>query len=129
MNTMRWSLLCGVLAVIVLLGVNGARSGQALAQEKTEGATHKIVRSGNLEWTPIIKGCDIAGVAGDMNAEGQPFVLRLRCADGSKVQAHWHPTDENVTVLRGVFLVGMGENFDQTKLQLCGRLDDVFDAR
>jgi hypothetical protein len=117
MNTMRWSLLCGVLAVIVLLGVNGARSGRALAQEKTEGATHKIVRSGNLKWTPIIKGCDIAGVAGDMNAEGQPFVLRLRCADGSKVQAHWHPTDENVTVLRGVFLVGMGEKFDETKLQ------------
>src|SRR5438477_12944201 len=118
MNTMRWSLLCGVLAVIVLLGVNGARSGRALAQEKTEGATHKIVRSGNLKWTPIIKGCDIAGVAGDMNAEGQPVVLRLRGADASKVQAHWHPTDENVRVLRGVFLVGMGEKFEQAKLQM-----------
>jgi hypothetical protein len=117
MNKMRRSLLYVTLAVIVLLGVSGVRGGRANAQEKTEGAAHKIVRSGDLKWTPIIRGCDIAGVSGDMNAEGQPFVLRLRCADGSKVQAHWHPTDENVTVLRGVFLVGMGDKFDETKLQ------------
>jgi hypothetical protein len=117
MNKMRGSLLCVALAVFVLLGVSGALGGRANAQEKTEGAAHKIVRFGDLKWTPIIKGCDIAGVSGDMNAEGQPFVLRLRCADGSKVQAHWHPTDENVTVLRGVFLVGMGDKFDETKLQ------------
>ena len=52
-----------------------------------------------------------------MNAEGEPFVLRIRCADGSKIPAHWHPTDENVTVLKGTFLVGMGESFEECKLQ------------
>jgi len=52
-----------------------------------------------------------------MNAEAAPFVLRIRCADGSKIPAHWHPTDENVTVLKGTFLVGMGESFDESKLQ------------
>jgi hypothetical protein len=117
MNKIRGSALCVVLAAIILLGVGGMRSARANAQEKAEGAAHKIIRSGDLKWTPIIKGCDIAGVSGDMNADGQPFVLRLRCADGSKVPAHWHPTDENVTVLRGVFLVGMGDKFDETKLQ------------
>ncbi len=117
MNKIRGSALCVVLAAIILLGVGGMRSARANAQEKAEGAAHKIVRSGDLKWTPIIKGCDIAGVSGDLNADGQPFVLRLRCADGSKVPAHWHPTDENVTVLRGVFLVGMGDKFDETKLQ------------
>ena len=35
----------------------------------------------------------------------------------SQIPAHSHPTDENVTVLRGVFLVGMGDKFDETKLQ------------
>jgi anti-sigma factor ChrR (cupin superfamily) len=117
MNKIRGSLLCLVLAGIVLLGVSGVRGVRANAQEKTEGAAHRIVRFADLKWTPIIKGCDIAGVAGDMNAEGQPFVLRLRCADGSKVPAHWHPTDESVTVLKGVFLVGMGDKLDETKLQ------------
>src|SRR6266478_5159795 len=72
---------------------------------------------GDLKWTPIIKGCDLAPVSGDSNAEGAPFVLRIRCADGIKLPAHWHPTDEHLTVLKGTFLVGMGESFDEAKLQ------------
>jgi anti-sigma factor ChrR (cupin superfamily) len=88
------------------------------SQEKKESAdAHKIVHFGDLKWTPIIKGCELAPVDGDPNAEGAPFVVRLRCADGAKIPAHWHPTDENVTVLKGTFLVGMGETFDETKMQ------------
>jgi quercetin dioxygenase-like cupin family protein len=90
----------------------------ASSQDKKEGMeTHKIVHFGDLKWTPIIKGCDLAPVAGDMNAEGAPFVLRIRCTDGARIPAHWHPTDENVTVLKGTFLVGMGETFDESKMQ------------
>ncbi len=44
----------------------------------------KIVHFENLEWAPLIKGCDLASVDGDPNAEGAPFVLRLRCADGAE---------------------------------------------
>lgn len=88
------------------------------SQEKKEGAEMpKILHYSELKWTPIIKGCDLAPVSGDSSAEGAPFVLRIRCADGTKVPAHWHPTDENVTVLKGTFLVGMGEKFDENKLQ------------
>jgi anti-sigma factor ChrR (cupin superfamily) len=87
-------------------------------QEKKESAdAHKIVHFGDLKWTPIMKGCDLAAVSGDPSAEGTPFVLRIRCADGIKVPAHWHPTDENLTVLKGTFLVAMGETYDETKLQ------------
>jgi anti-sigma factor ChrR (cupin superfamily) len=88
------------------------------SQEKKESAdAHKIAHFGDLKWTPIIKGCELAPVDGDPNAESAPFVVRLRCADGAKIPAHWHPTDENVTVLKGTFLVGMGETFDETKMQ------------
>jgi quercetin dioxygenase-like cupin family protein len=88
------------------------------SQEKKEAAgMHKIVHYGDLKWTPIIKGCDLATVEGDSSAEGASYVLRLRCADGTKIPAHWHPGDENVTVLKGTFLVGLGESFDETKLQ------------
>jgi anti-sigma factor ChrR (cupin superfamily) len=89
------------------------------SQEKKEGAAAapvKIMHFGDLKWTPIIKGCDLAAVAGDPNAEGTPYVVRLRCVDGAKIPAHWHPTDENVTVMKGTFLAGMGETFDETKL-------------
>jgi hypothetical protein len=90
----------------------------ASSQAKKEGMeAHKIVHFGDLKWTPIIKGCDLAPVSGDPSAAGAPFVLRIRCADGTRVPPHWHPADENVTVLKGTFLLGMGETFDESKLQ------------
>src|SRR5438876_8862939 len=103
-------------SLVVFLSI-AAPAMAAFSQERKESSeAHKIVRFGDLKWTPIIKGCDLAPVAGDMNAEAAPFVLRSRCADGSKIPAHWHPTDENVTVLKGTFLAGMGETFDETKM-------------
>jgi quercetin dioxygenase-like cupin family protein len=90
----------------------------SFAQEKKDaGGGHGIVHTADLKWSPIIKGCELAAVSGDLNAVGAPFVLRLRCAAGTKIPAHWHPTDENVTVLRGRFEVGMGEKFDAAGLQ------------
>src|SRR5262249_44914316 len=90
----------------------------SLAQEKKDaGGGHGIMHNADLKWSPIIKGCDLASVSGDMNANGAPFVIRLRCAAGTKIPAHWHPTDENATVLKGVFQVGMGEKFDAAGLQ------------
>jgi anti-sigma factor ChrR (cupin superfamily) len=88
------------------------------SQEKKEGNSgHKIVHSGDLKWVGIMKGCELAPVSGDFNADGAPFVLRIRCMDGIKVPAHWHPMDENLTVMKGTFLIGDGETFDESKLQ------------
>jgi anti-sigma factor ChrR (cupin superfamily) len=112
MDKIRTRSVCAVLIAIVAFAM------ALSSQEKKESAdAHKIVHFGDLKWTGIIKGCDLAPVAGDPSAEGTPFVLRIRCADGAKIPAHWHPTDENVTVLKGTFLVGMGETFDEAKLQ------------
>jgi quercetin dioxygenase-like cupin family protein len=104
------------IGCVCLLGVTIV-AGVAFAQEKSADAGRGIVRSADLKWAPIIKGCDLAAVNGDSSVEGAPFVLRLRCAAGTKIPAHWHPTDENVTVLQGTFQVGMGEKFDATKLE------------
>ena len=30
---------------------------------------------------------------------------------------HWHPMDENVTVISGIFRVGLGEKFDKGALR------------
>ncbi len=104
-------------ACAVLVGIAALALAASSQEKKASTEAHKIVHFGDLKWTPIMKGCELAPVAGDFNAEGAPFVLRIRCADGSKIPAHWHPTDENVTVLKGTFLVGMGETFDENKLQ------------
>jgi anti-sigma factor ChrR (cupin superfamily) len=103
---------CVVSLALVVVAAPGT------AKEKEAGdSTHKIVHTGDLKWTPIIKGCEIALVEGNLDAEGQPFVARFHCSDGAKTPPHWHPTDENITVLKGAFLVGMGESFDESKLR------------
>ena len=105
-------------AVVAIVGLTTVLCLGAVAQEKKEGAMgHGIVRPADLKWTPIIKGCELASVDGDLNAEGTPFVLRLRCAAGTKIPAHWHPTDERITVVKGTFQVGIGEKFDAAGLQ------------
>ncbi len=112
---MKRNLLGSVCAALIGLA---AFAAGVYSQEKKESAeAHKIVHFGDLKWTPIMKGCDLAPVAGDSNAEGAAYVLRIRCTDGAKIPAHWHPMDENVTVLKGSFLIGMGDTFDEAKLQ------------
>jgi quercetin dioxygenase-like cupin family protein len=100
-----------------LIGLAVAATGVHGQEKKESAEAHKIVHFGDLKWTPIMKGCELAAVAGDSSAEGAPFVLRIRCADGVKIPAHWHPTDEHLTVLKGTFLVSTGESFDEAKLQ------------
>jgi len=112
MNVRRLVVVCS--GVAGLLAITIASHSQ---EKSAEAPSHKIIHSGDLKWTPIIKGCDLAAVDGDPNAEGTPFVIRLRCTEGSKIPAHWHPTDENVTVVKGTFQVGKGEKVDDTKLQ------------
>ena len=43
---------------------------------------------------------------------GALFVVRLKMPSGYKIMPHWHPTDENVTVISGSFAVGMGDKLD-----------------
>lgn len=105
------------ISVLVCFGAFAVCASLLPGQDAKQTTTHKIVHSSDLKWKPIIKGCDLAVVEGNPDAEGDLFVIRLRCADGAKIPAHWHPTDENVTVLKGTFLVGMGDKFDETKLQ------------
>jgi anti-sigma factor ChrR (cupin superfamily) len=112
---MKMNRVWNVLAVMAAaVAITATVSGQ---EKKEMAEAHMIVHFSDLKWTPIIKGCDLATVSGDSSADGAPFVVRLRCVDGAKIPAHWHPTDENVTVLKGTFLVGMGETFDESKLQ------------
>jgi quercetin dioxygenase-like cupin family protein len=37
--------------------------------------------------------------------------------DGATLHPHWHSRDENLTVLSGTFLVGIGDEFDEHALQ------------
>src|SRR5260370_1987954 len=101
---------------VALMGAATLAAAVYGQEKKDSPAAPKIMHFGDLKWTPIIKGCDLATVAGDPSAEEAPFVVRLRGVDGAQIPAHVHPTDENVTVLKGTFLPAIGETFDETKM-------------
>jgi len=98
-----------------------AISSAALAQEGSPGNTAAVVaKPTDLKWgdvPPVFeKGAHMAVVSGDPSKDG-PFVVRIKMPAGYKINAHWHPTDENVTVISGTFLIGMGDKLNKSKMQ------------
>jgi anti-sigma factor ChrR (cupin superfamily) len=51
--------------------------------------------------------------AADVELEaGSPFVIRVKHRNGITVASHWHSFDENITVISGTWVMGLGEKFD-----------------
>jgi quercetin dioxygenase-like cupin family protein len=71
-----------------------------------------------LKWGPapaiFPAGAKMAVLQGDPG-KPQMFTVRLDMPPGYTIPAHFHPTDEHVTVISGTFLVGMGDKFDAAK--------------
>jgi quercetin dioxygenase-like cupin family protein len=84
----------------------------ALAQH----GTHAVVTPDTLKWVEpaTLPGSRLAVVQGDPAKEGL-FAYRLRMPAGYKIPPHFHKAAENVTVLSGVFSIGVGEKFDPSK--------------
>lgn len=57
--------------------------------------------------------------------EGHPgtagfFTTRLRLSAGARLQPHWHPADERVTIVSGLVRVGFGDRFDEKTMATFG---------
>ena len=115
---MRKLKVLSVLAVAALALWTGAQA----ADEKDHGSDrgHVMVRPDDIKWGPapaaLPAGAKIAVLSGDP-AKAGPYVLRVQLPDGYKIPPHWHPTDENVTVIKGTFYAGKGEKFDADAAQ------------
>jgi hypothetical protein len=59
----------------------------------------------------------LAVIQGDPMTPGRSYTLRLSCTDGLKFAPHWHPTTENVTVIKGAAAVAMGSKWDDAALK------------
>jgi hypothetical protein len=49
-------------------------------------------------------------------SEPGPYVIRVKAPGGTKLMPHRHPEDRIYTVMSGVFYIGLGDAFDETKL-------------
>lgn len=101
--------------------------GVATAQTPGQAAPHQmnskpvLLTPSDLSWAPappetgIPAAVQMTVLTGDPSKTGL-FAIRLKIPSGGRVAAHWHPTDEHVTVLQGTFAAGMGDKFDAAAL-------------
>jgi mannose-6-phosphate isomerase-like protein (cupin superfamily) len=61
-------------------------------------------------------GAQLAVLEGNPMGSSGDFTIRLKMPDGYKVAPHTHPNRENVTVVSGTLKVGMGDQFDASKM-------------
>ena len=57
-------------------------------------------------------------VSGDFTKPGEPFVFRIHQDAGYITLPHTHPIDENITVVKGTWSLGMGRRFNESALEL-----------
>ena len=92
----------------------------SLAGACTDGFAATPESGPPIKWGPapavFPAGAQFAVLQGDPSKDGV-YTVRLKLPNGYRIAPHTHPTDENVTVIEGAFLVGMGEKFDAKALQ------------
>jgi Domain of unknown function (DUF4437) len=122
---MRNVLLCTTAALLI------AAVGLAVAQTGTTGTTPApatgmsassmvATTPADLKWgapPPVFEqNAQMALVSGDPSKAGL-YTVRLKMPAGYKVMPHFHPTDENVTVISGTFALGSGDTFDTATMK------------
>src|SRR5262249_41535025 len=109
------------LLFLVILAVGICCTWAVRADKHAEAKDgHVILMPDKVQWTPnpnLPAGPVAALVSGDPTKEGGVFTIRIKAPDGFMIPPHWHPSDENVTVLQGTLLIGVGEKFDPDKLE------------
>lgn len=82
------------------------------AQVIAEAGDMATVSATAVTWTDLVvpgfaSGAKLAVIHGDPGGTGD-YTLRLRFPDGYEFPPHWHPNAEHITVVSGVFRLGMG---------------------
>ncbi len=77
-----------------------------------------IIQPANVKWEPVkgMTGLESATLWGDPSATGGQYAIRYKLPDGFRFPPHTHPASEQVTVLSGTFLVGVGKTVDASKM-------------
>jgi quercetin dioxygenase-like cupin family protein len=79
----------------------------------------KAILPEDVDWKPFPAfppSCRLAVVVGQPSEPG-PYTIRVKAPHGVKLAPHKHPEDRVYTVISGVFYIGLGEEFDASKLE------------
>ncbi len=109
--------ITAVLSVVFLLAMSHAVKAADEQQASSSAPDVPVVASpSEVKWGPappvVPTGAQAAVLNGDPSKDGAAYTLRLKMPNGYRIGPHWHPTDENVTVISGTPGEGMGDKFD-----------------
>jgi quercetin dioxygenase-like cupin family protein len=79
----------------------------------------KSVLSEDIDWKPFPAfppSIRLAVVVGKPSEPG-PYTIRVKVPHGEKLMPHRHSEDRVYTVISGIFYIGLGDEFDASKLQ------------
>jgi hypothetical protein len=133
--TLFKSVLLALLALLLPSIIAAQTKEPAKAPAKATAAAAKqaptVVEPGTETWGDVpaaalvgTPSVDMGGtlrvaiIQGDPMTAGRTYTIRLSCTDGLKVAPHWHPTTENVTVIKGEAAVGMGSKWDDAVMKV-----------
>jgi hypothetical protein len=118
------------VSACLVVSMSGLAQTKAPAKKAAAAPMATVVASGSEKWgdlpaaamvgTPSVEmggKIQLAVVQGNPMQAGVPYTLRLSCTNGTKIAPHWHPTTENVTVVKGTFALGMGSKWDDDALK------------
>jgi hypothetical protein len=109
----------GLAGVIAFALAPGAPADDVGKDKGGHDDGHVIVKPASLKWGPapaaLPSGAKVALLVGNPGKPGVAYAMRVKLPDGYQVPPHWHPVDENVTVIQGALLVGRGDTFDREK--------------
>ncbi len=113
---MRPLLLC-----LSMLGFVAAQTPPKAAAHTMGGAKPVLLTPADVKWMQAPPDTGLPSVVQMTVLSGDPFKsgmfsVRLKIPAGGKFAAHWHPTDEHVTVIQGTFAAGMGDKLDPAAL-------------
>ncbi|HJU65470.1 MAG TPA: cupin domain-containing protein [Gemmatimonadaceae bacterium] len=103
------------MAIALPFAQSGAQAPAAAAD------TMKEIRGSAVAYAPVdvpgfTKGMQLGVLNGDPSKPA-PYTVRLKFPAGYAFPAHFHPNAENVTVVSGRFLLGMGDRVNQSALK------------
>jgi hypothetical protein len=90
-----------------------------MSSHQLDQAVFRPIRPEEIDWQPFASfppSARLAVVVGD-TSEPAPYVVRVKLPGGVKLMPHRHHEDRVYTVISGVFYIGVGEQFDEAKLQ------------
>lgn len=108
------------LAAFLLLAMVVVLVSAQMPSTQAPAASVVYMTPDKVSWKPVPAGlpagAQVSVLSGDPASDG-PFVLRLKMPDGYKIPPHRHPVTETTTVLSGELRVGIGDTWDDAKLQ------------